>query len=84
MTRFFDAFRIYRVNLNFNSWIVKEATAHFEHRVSEFSDQNGQIKTVNRSEMTRLHTPNSVPQIAPAPVQNDYADFKEDIPDGVF
>lgn len=98
MTRFFDAFKLDRGNFNFNSWIGKEATAHFEHRVSEFMDQNGQIKTVNRAEMTRLHTPNSVPQsTAPtsipipkpygtAPVQNqsEYADFKEDIPDGVF
>lgn len=84
MTRFFDAFKIDRGNFNFSTWIGKEATAHFEHRVSEFMDQNGQTKTVNRAEMTRLHTPNSVPQTAPAPVQNDYADFKEDIPGGVF
>lgn len=100
MTRLFDAFKIDRGNFNFAAWIGKEATAHFEHRVSEFVDNNGQNRTTNKAEMTRLYTPDNAPQsTAPtsipipipkpyrtAPVQNqsEYADFKEDIPDGVF
>jgi hypothetical protein len=100
MTRFFDAFKIDRGNFNFAAWSGKEATAHFEHRVSEYVDNNGQNRTTNKAEMTRLYTPDNAPQsTAPtsipipipipygtAPVQNqsEYADFKEDIPDGVF
>lgn len=83
ITRFFDAFRIDRGQFNMNLWIGKEAMAHFEHRVSEYTDKNGQVKTSNKSEMTRLYTPDSapqnnvpqnVPQSAPraaSPVQNN-------------
>lgn len=92
MTRFFDAFKIDRGNFNFSTWIGKEAAAHFEHRVSEFVDNNGQNRSTNKAEMTRLYTPDNAPQsTAPtstpkpygtAPVQNqsEYADFKEDFP----
>lgn len=87
MTRFFDAFKIERGNFNFQSWIGKEATAHFEHRVSEFTDKNGNKKTSNKSELTKVYTPdNSAPvNRAAIPTQNqqsqsDYADFKEDFP----
>lgn len=79
MTRFFDAFKIDRGNFALNSWIGKEATAHFEHRVSEFIDQNGQTRSTNRAEMTKLYTENPAP-VAP---QNNY-NVKEDVPGEIW
>lgn len=67
ITRFFDAFGIPRGNFVYSSWIGKLATARFEHRISEYQDQSGQIKSSNKAELTRLYT--EPPAVGAAPVQ---------------
>lgn len=66
MTRFFDAFKIQHGNFNFGTWIGKEATARFEHRVNTFTDKNGMQRTVNRAELVKMYTPEVATPTAPS------------------
>lgn len=92
MTRIFDAFKIQRGDFNFQHWLGKTATAHFEHRQEKFTGQDGLEHTSNKAHLVFFHNGNGNEKKVEVPeqVQNlanavsgtvqKADDFPEDIP----
>jgi len=50
-TRIFDVFGIQRGNFNYAQWLQRKATAHFEHKENQFTDNDGVLHTFQKSEL---------------------------------